>query len=363
MRIPLQHVQLDRTFVAAGQHRSIGHPLEDRLLAGGLRKRIGQQRPRPRPRLLVERGVCGVRDDRSVFRGVAAQSAGMVEVQVGVDHHANRLVGDLLLRFGNDHVGPRFILRCFDDDHVIAHVHSQAVMRTASDPEDAVGDLLRRGRRCCGCRGVTNGIGHRDVDERVDLDRRDRQVEGRIAALRLHDACGERNTVERAVTRVGGFHEHVAEDVVRHPPADPIHLVHLVDVDVQRISAANRQFDLCAIGDRLRQRGAGGLQRALRRCCPQPQYPLSRGGRLRLERWCAAAGRLGFVPRERAAGVLNLALLSIDRPAPAARRRRRHRQHLFDAHAARHEFDLRGIALHDPGRPWLCRGWWLAEHE
>ena len=54
--------------------------------------------------------------------------------------------------------------RPFDDDDVIAHVGGKAVMRSAGDPEETVGDLLRRGGHRRGPR-IPNLVRDGDVDE------------------------------------------------------------------------------------------------------------------------------------------------------------------------------------------------------
>ena len=82
------------------------------------------------------------------------------------------------------------------------------------------------------------------------------------------DARWELDPIEVPVARVGRLDEHVAEDVVRQPGPNAIDLVHAVDVHVQRITSADRELDLRAVRDRLGERGAGGLQRALRRRRP-----------------------------------------------------------------------------------------------
>jgi hypothetical protein len=67
----------------------------------------------------------------------------MVEMVVGVDHIADRLVGELLLDL-RDH-GQRALLveRRLDHRDVVLELDGDAVVRAAGDLHDAIGELVR----------------------------------------------------------------------------------------------------------------------------------------------------------------------------------------------------------------------------
>ena len=159
---------------------------------------------------------------------------------------------------------------------------------------DAVGQLLDRdGHRR---RRVTpHRIRHRDVHRRVLDDRRDRQFEHRMPALRPDDAAREPDAAEIAVVRVRELDRRVAEHGIVDPRLHPLDLVAGVDAPDIAVLPAHGEGDLGAALDRLRRGvvGGGGLQEAVRRR-PDLHGPFFDRGRLRLRRRRGARGGAGW---------------------------------------------------------------------
>ena len=253
---------MTRLFVSL-QLRAIGDCLERGFLAG-LREPIANQIPRCGPGLLVERHIRLMRDDGCTVIDEGAQPARVIEVHMRVDHEPDRLVRDHLLHFGEHDLRPRFVLRPFDDDDVIAHVGGKAVMRSARNPEESIGHLLRRRGHRRWSRRIPDLVRHSDVHEDVRLNRGDSEVERRMSTLRLDDARGELNAAEVAIARVGGDNLHVTEHVVGEKSGHALDLVHLVDQRDDRIAASDGEGQFRAVGD-VAYAGiaGGGLDRVL----------------------------------------------------------------------------------------------------
>src|SRR6266508_664242 len=87
----------------------------------------------------------------------------MIEVMVRVDQVADGLCGKQFLHFGDDGVRPVFIERRFDHRDMIGEFDRHAVMRSASQIPNAVGELRR-----CYLRGGRRGLAYRVGPGKVD---------------------------------------------------------------------------------------------------------------------------------------------------------------------------------------------------
>ena len=118
--------------------------------------------------------------------------------------------------------------RAFDDHHVVVELDDHAVVRAARQIPDAIGqlrrvDLDRRHRR------AFDAGGHVNRDRAVRLHIADRQVEDRMAPLRLDDPAGELHAAVALVVRVGRDEGHVAQHRIVDPGLDPCDQVLRVD--------------------------------------------------------------------------------------------------------------------------------------
>ena len=155
---------------AVGQDVLVGEGFEHRHLLR-LRQPVGIERVRRGPGLLVVRLVHLMRHDRRALIDVGPQPARVIEVRVRVDQVADRLVRDRLLDLGDHRQRPFLVLWPLHDDDVILLVDGDAVVRSAFQVVDAVGQLLdgdghRRGRRAA-AGGVAVNPGLAVTDETV----------------------------------------------------------------------------------------------------------------------------------------------------------------------------------------------------
>ena len=91
-------------------------------------ERIGKDR-KPPPREILEEGqVVLVRDDRQSFRYCRPHAGRMIEVMVRVDHCANRLAGTQASRFLDHRERPLVTLWCFNEQEMVLHLDSDAVV-------------------------------------------------------------------------------------------------------------------------------------------------------------------------------------------------------------------------------------------
>ena len=68
----------------------------------------------------------------------------VVEVRVGGDHPADRLVRGQLRNLVDDLQAPLLVAGGFEDRHEVAELHQVAARGTAAEPIDPIGDLVDR---------------------------------------------------------------------------------------------------------------------------------------------------------------------------------------------------------------------------
>jgi hypothetical protein len=104
-----------------------------------------------RSQALLEKGfVRVVRDDCRPFGGKSTETAGVIEVLVGVDHVFDRLVRHEVLYRGNDGGGAGIVLQPFDHYEMIAHLATNG-----SHPDGETRCQALRNRREMSSKGAT----------------------------------------------------------------------------------------------------------------------------------------------------------------------------------------------------------------
>ncbi len=146
---------------------------------------------------------------------VAADAAGVIDVRVGVDHVANGLGGDELVRFGDDRDGTSVVHGSFDDGDEILEFDDEAAIVLAGEPLETVTEFLGHdGERRRG-RGVAHALGNGKIGGNVGLGFGDKEldVEALVARERrsvngFDDVGGELETTAEIAVVVDRYGRH-----------------------------------------------------------------------------------------------------------------------------------------------------------
>jgi len=108
-----------------------------RATAGNLRKAVTRQCARPREKPLEDFFIITMCENRRTFGGRRSKPTGVVEVRMGVDDEADRLVRYFLFCCRHHRQTSRVALAAFDNENMVAHVNREGRVVSA-DPESAV---------------------------------------------------------------------------------------------------------------------------------------------------------------------------------------------------------------------------------
>ena len=122
-----------------------------------------------------------MRDDRGADVHIGAQPADMIEVLMGIDEEANRLVRDELHDLLDHRQVSLLVERRFDDGDVVLELDGHTVVRRAAEKIDAVGQLLCLDANGKGRPGRTESGNGQRIGAGVRLDVLERAAEGVVA--------------------------------------------------------------------------------------------------------------------------------------------------------------------------------------
>ena len=254
VRVALHGIEVERSRAVA-QHVLLVHGLDRRRPPAGREHRVVRGQPvrleaalaRMQQHVLVELAVALVSDDRRALRQIRSQAAGVIEMMVRVDYVADRLVRHEAADFLDDGQRAGLVERRFHDRDKVLELDEHAVMRSAGDAPDAIGERL----------GFCDDVGHaRIADVGRHLDRRQIGIDPHVAHAHLHRVVRgiqdgialmlvpdrrQHDAVEFLVVEVTHLEQHVSVDGFRDPGRHELDEISIVDRAIDTIFVERRE--------------------------------------------------------------------------------------------------------------------------